>query len=149
MDKPTKFTIRAYAIIINDENEVLLSDEFVFGIRITKFPGGGIELGEGILDGLHREAMEELGQDIEILEHFYTTDFFQQGYFRNDVQVVSVYYLAKLIEPPRFKISTKSFDYEKEIEGAQSFRWIAIKDLKAEEITLPIDKVVAHMLIGA
>ena len=149
MNKPTKFTIRAYAIIINDKSEVLLSDEFVFGMRITKFPGGGVELGEGILDGLHREAMEELGQDIEILEHFYTTDFFQQGYFRNDVQVVSVYYLAKLIEPPRFKISTKSFDYEKEIEGAQSFRWFAIKELKAEEITLPIDKVVAHILIKA
>lgn len=149
MDKPTKFTIRAYAIIINDKNEVLLSDEFVFGMRITKFPGGGVELGEGILDGLHREAIEELGQDIEIVNHFYTTDFFQQGYFKIDVQVVSVYYLAKLKEPTRFKISTKSFDYEKEIEGAQSFRWIAIKNLKVEEITLPIDKVVAHMLIEA
>jgi 8-oxo-dGTP diphosphatase len=147
MIKPTKFTIRAYAIIINDKNEVLLSDEFIFGMRITKFPGGGVELGEGILDGLHREAMEELGQDIEILEHFYTTDFFQQGYFKIDVQVVSVYYMAKLKESPRFKIATKPFGYEKEIEGAQSFRWIAIKELKVEEISLPIDKVVARRLV--
>lgn len=146
MDKPTKFTIRAYAIIINDKNEVLLSDEFIFGLKITKFPGGGLELGEGTLDCIHREAMEELGQDIEILYHFYTTDFFQQGYFRNDVQVVSVYYMAKLKEPPRFKISIKPFGYDNEIEGAQSFRWMALKDMKVEDISLPIDKVVAGML---
>jgi len=148
MNKLSRFNIRAYAIIVNDKNEILLSDEFVFARRITKFPGGGVELGEGTLDCLHREAMEELGQDIEILHHFYTTDFFQQGYFRNDVQVVSIYYLAKLKEPPRFRISTKPFDYENEMEGAQSFRWIAIKELKAEEISLPIDKVVAGMLTG-
>lgn len=141
-----KFNLRAYAIILNDKQEILLSDEFVFGMRITKFPGGGVELGEGITGCLHREAMEELGQDIEITRHFYTTDFFQQGYFRTNVQVVSVYYLAKLKEPPGFKISTKPFDYEKETEGAQSFRWVAVKDLKVEEITLPIDKVVAEKL---
>ena len=146
MDKPTKFNLRAYAIIINDKNEVLLSDEFVFGIHVTKFPGGGVELGEGIIDCLHREAIEELGQDIEIIQHFYTTDFFQQGYFRTDVQVVSIYYKAKLKETPKFKISTKPFDYENEIEGAQSFRWVSIKKLNIEEISLPIDKVVAGMV---
>ncbi|MBI5540010.1 MAG: NUDIX hydrolase [Bacteroidia bacterium] len=148
MDKPTKFTIRAYAIITNEKNEVLISDEFVFGIRVTKFPGGGVELGEGIIDCLHREALEELGQEIEIVSHFYTTDFFQQGLFRSDVQVVSVYYIAKLKEAPRFKISSKPFDYEDEIEGAQSFRWVNLKQLNLEEITLPIDKVVAWRLIS-
>lgn len=146
MNTITRFNFRAYAIIKNENNEVLLSDEFVFGMRVTKFPGGGVELGEGILDCLHREAMEELGQDIEITEHFYTTDFFQQGYFRTDVQVVSVYYLAKLKEAPKFRISSSPFDYEKETEGAQSFRWVSIKKLNAEEITLPIDKVVGKML---
>ena len=135
-----------FAIIINENNEVLLSDEFVFGMRITKFPGGGVELGEGIVDCLHREAIEELGQDIEILQHFYTTEFFQQGLFKNDVQVVSVYYKAKLKENPKFKISNKPFDFENEIEGSQSFRWVSINEINVEEITLPIDNVVAGML---
>jgi ADP-ribose pyrophosphatase YjhB (NUDIX family) len=146
MDKPTKFTIRAYAIIINENDEVLLSDEFVFGIRITKFPGGGVELGEGIIDCLHREAMEELGQDIEILQHFYTTDFFQQGIFRNDVQVVSIYYKAKFKDSLKFKISISPFDFEKDIEGAQSFRWVAINKLTIDDLSLPIDKRVIGLL---
>ena len=146
MDKPTKFTIRAYAIIKNENDEVLLSDEFVFGIKITKFPGGGVEFGEGILDCLHREAIEELGQDIEVIQHFYTTDFFQQGLFNNEMQVVSVYYIAKLKEFQKFKISLIPFDFDTKVEGVQSLRWVSIKKIKIEEITLPIDRVVVEML---
>lgn len=146
MEKPKKFNLRAYAIITNKKKEVLLSDEFVFNMRITKFPGGGVELGEGIIDCLHREALEELGQDIEIIRHFYTTDFFQQGFFRTDVQVVSIYYLAKLKGEPQFKASLKPFDYAQETEGSQSFRWVYINELLIDEISLPIDKVVAELI---
>ena len=44
--------IRVYGIIINDENQVLLSDELRFGNAFTKFPGGGLEWGEGTKDCL-------------------------------------------------------------------------------------------------
>ena len=64
MDQPvSKFTIRVYALIINGENEVLLSDEFRLGMRMTKFPGGGLQFGEGTLACLKREAMEDIGFD--------------------------------------------------------------------------------------
>ena len=72
------FTIRVYAIIINNKNEILLSDEFQMGMKMTKFPGGGMEFGEGTIDCLKREAIEEFGQEIEVLDHFYTTDFFNR-----------------------------------------------------------------------
>ena len=78
MNTIKKFTIRVYAIIINDNNEVLLSDEFQMGIKMTKFPGGGMEFGEGTFDCLKREAIEEFGQEIEVLDIFIQLTFFSK-----------------------------------------------------------------------
>ena len=84
------FNVRVYGLIINHNNEVLVSDEEEYGIRFSKFPGGGLEFGEGLLDGLKREFIEECNAEIEIISHFYTTDFFEKSSF-NDSQVISVY----------------------------------------------------------
>ncbi|MEI8060472.1 MAG: NUDIX domain-containing protein, partial [Ferruginibacter sp.] len=72
------FTIRVYGILINEKKQVLVSDELIRGMYITKFPGGGLELGEGTRDCLKREFMEEMGLTVEIGNHIYTTDFYQK-----------------------------------------------------------------------
>jgi 8-oxo-dGTP diphosphatase len=41
------FTIRVYGILLNTNKQVLVSDEHIRGNYYTKFPGGGLELGEG------------------------------------------------------------------------------------------------------
>ncbi|HCU44150.1 MAG TPA: NUDIX hydrolase, partial [Sphingobacterium sp.] len=46
------FNVRVYGILINDNNEVLISDEKTENVSFTKFPGGGLEYGEGLLDAL-------------------------------------------------------------------------------------------------
>ena len=140
------FTIRVYAIIINSKNEVLLSDEFQLGMKMTKFPGGGMEFGEGTIDCLKREAVEEFGQEIEVLEHFYTTDFFQQAIFKKEYQVVSIYYLAKFKDDIKFRISDKVFDFKELKNESQSFRWQNIESLNIDDITFAIDQKVAKML---
>jgi len=140
------FVIRVYAIILNEKNEVLLSDEYVLDTKMTKFPGGGLEFGEGPADCLKREAIEEFGQSIEIVGHFYTTDFYQKALFYNDAQLISIYYTAKFCGPIRFKISDTSFDFPEGINGSQSFRWKSIKELLPEEMTFPIDKKVVELL---
>jgi ADP-ribose pyrophosphatase YjhB (NUDIX family) len=141
-----QFTIRVYAIIMNKKNEVLLSDEFVLGRKITKFPGGGLEFGEGTIDCLKREAMEEFGQEIEVLEHFYTTDFFQPALHNPNIQVFSIYYLAKFIKKIQFKISHKAFDFDELKEGNMSFRWKKLEDLQENDLSLPIDKKVVSLI---
>ena len=141
-----KFTIRVYAIIINESNEVLLSDEFRLGMKMTKFPGGGLEFGEGTINCLKREAIEEFGQEIEVLEHFYTTDFYQQALHNANLQIFSIYYLAKFKDKIKFKISNKAFDFTNLKDGCQSFRWMQVKSLKKEDLTLPIDKIVIEIL---
>ncbi len=141
-----RYTIRVYAIIINHKNEVLLSDEFQMGMKMTKFPGGGMEFGEGTIDCLKREAVEEFGQEIEVLEHFYTTDFFQQAIHKKEYQVVSIYYLAKFNGDIKFKISDKAFDFKELKNESQSFRWQNIESLKVDDITFAIDQKVAEIL---
>lgn len=141
------FNIRVYAIILNDTPAVLVSDEFQLGMRMTKFPGGGLELGEGTIECLQREAFEEFGQEIENVEHFYTTDFFQKALFFDDQQLISIYYKARFIEPPKFNIATKPFDFESETNGNISFRWIPLNNLSEGDFTFPIDKVVVKRLL--
>ncbi|HEX2934926.1 MAG TPA: NUDIX domain-containing protein [Bacteroidales bacterium] len=141
-----KFVIRVYAIIINDDKEVLLSDEYIKNTYMTKFPGGGLEWGEGTVDCLKREAMEEFGQRIDIVSHFYTTDYFQKALFFEETQLLSIYYRAKFPDPIRFTISTKSFDFPNIQNGNQSFRWKSLSSLTAEDFSFPIDQKVALML---
>ena len=141
------FNIRIYGIILNEtKDSILISDEFQLGMRMTKFPGGGMHFGEGPIDCLKREAIEEFGQEIEIERHFYTTDFFQKALFYEDHQLISIYFIAKFIEKPRFKITLYAFNFENAKEGSQSFRWVKISEITTEMFTFPIDKVVSEMI---
>lgn len=141
------FVIRIYGIIVNNNNEVLLSDEYQLGMRMTKFLGGGLEFGEGTIEGLKREFREECnGQEIKNIIHFYTTDFYQTALFHENKQLLSIYYLAELADPIKFEISNKSFDFQDDKNGSQSFRWVKINSLNEDEITFPIDKFVTGKL---
>ena len=146
MSRTNRYIIRVYGLIINSKKEILISDEYQLNMRMTKFPGGGLHFGEGTTDCLKREAVEECGQELEVLDHFYTTDYFQPTQFYDDAQLISIYYFAQFTEPIRFKISDKPFNFEEEKNGAQSFRWVNLNDLSEEEMTFPVDKKVVNLL---
>lgn len=136
--------MRVYGILIKD-NKVLVSDEFIKGHHITKFPGGGLEFGEGSKDCIIREFKEELELDITVVKHFYTTDFFVHSAFDTNSQVISIYYMVDTKQPITFKTTDKAFDYIKK-EGAQSLRWIDLKTISDNDLTLIIDKKIGEML---
>ncbi|MBN3034296.1 MAG: NUDIX domain-containing protein [Bacteroidales bacterium] len=143
----SKFNIRVYGILI-DSGRVLLSDELRLGIRMTKFPGGGLRFGEGTRQCLQRECMEELGQPVKVGEHIYTTDYFQPTELLPVTQqLISIYYRIYAGKHFLFRIAQKPFDFESEKEGAQSLRWVELKGLRATDLTLPVDRVVAGMII--
>lgn len=73
---PVRFNVRVYGLLLID-NHLLINKEIIHGREVVKLPGGGLELGEGLKEGLKREFKEELGIDIEVGHHFYTTDFFK------------------------------------------------------------------------
>jgi ADP-ribose pyrophosphatase YjhB (NUDIX family) len=145
------FNIRVYGIIITDDKQVLVSDEFIRGAYITKFPGGGLEFGEGTRDCLKREMKEELNLEVEIGEHIYTTDFYQKSAFNPAHQIVSIYYFVNPLEKIAVDFKVKLFDFEPhqiaDPNGeAEVFRLINWNEFNEEAVTLPIDKVVAAML---
>lgn len=147
------FTIRVYGILLNQHKQVLISDEHIRGSYYTKFPGGGLELGEGTRDCLKREFMEEMNLRVEVGAHIYTTDFYQMSAFNPADQIIAIYYFARALEPITAPLRTIPFDFderEKKIYAAtnetETFRFIDWNDFSAAVVTLPIDKIVADMV---
>lgn len=147
------FTIRVYGILINNGKQVLVSDEHIRGNYYTKFPGGGLELGEGTRDCLRREFMEEMSLRVSIGNHIYTTDFYQMSAFKPDDQIIAIYYFATALEPITAPLRSIPFDFderEKKIyeqtNETETFRFIDWQDFSAATVTLPIDKIVADMV---
>jgi len=144
--KINSFNIRVYGLFIHDD-KILVTDELRMGQYLTKFPGGGMNFGEGTIDCLKRECMEELGQQIRIISHFYTTDFFQPTFFLPEKeQLISIYYLAALDEPKAVVVADEPFDFPELIEGVQRLRWINIGHFSADLVTLPVDQHVANLI---
>ena len=149
----SRFNIRVYGILINEGKNVLVSDEYIRGNYYTKFPGGGLEFGEGTRDCLKREFLEEMNLAVEVGEHLYTTDFFQISAFNPEHQIVSIYYMVKALEKIKVPLRDKIFDFD---DGQMSvyhatgetetFRFIDWDNFSPESVTLPIDKVVSKMI---
>jgi 8-oxo-dGTP diphosphatase len=147
------FTIRVYGILLNELKQVLVSDEYIRGGLYTKFPGGGLEFGEGTRDCLKREFKEEMDLEVEVGDHLYTTDFFQMSAFNSSHQIISIYYLSKPLEPIKAPLRLKPFDFDeremeiyKQTNETETFRFIDWNLFSSDSVTLPIDKVVADLV---
>ena len=141
------YTIRVYGLWINEKQEILVSDERIGELRFTKFPGGGMEKGEGTIDCLKREWQEELDVEVEIMSHFYTTDFFQSSAFHTDTQVISIYYLVKPEADANIKTAILKNNFSYNSPREESFRFVALQQLSKEDLTFPIDKYVVELLL--
>ena len=152
---PGSFNIRVYGVLLNEKKQVLVSDEYIRGGYYTKFPGGGMELGEGTRDCLRREFNEEMNLRVEVEEHLYTTDFYQISAFNSEQQIISIYYLVKALEAITVPLRDKEFDFDEQqmqvynrTRMTETFRFIDWNKLSADSVTLPIDKIVANLLKG-
>jgi len=147
------FNIRVYGILQNADGDVLVSDEFIRGNQYTKFPGGGLEFGEGTRDCLKREFLEEMQLRVLVKEHIYTTDFFQMSAFNPEHQIISIYYRVEALEEIRVPLRTRLFDFDetqmevyRKTGETETFRFISWNSFSSDSVSLPIDKVVADLL---
>jgi len=145
------FNVRVYGLLLDAQNRLLVSDEYIRGEFFTKLPGGGLEFGEGTRDGLAREFIEETGIKVTVGAHLYTTDFFQISAFNKKDQIISIYYLVTSNECDKIKTSEKNFDFSSDQiadkKGTfESFRWVNFEELNEDCMSLPIDKVAIQIL---
>jgi ADP-ribose pyrophosphatase YjhB (NUDIX family) len=147
------FNLRVYGILTNEKRQVLVSDELIRDSYYTKFPGGGLEFGEGTRDCLKREFMEEMNLEVKVTAHIYTTDFFQMSAFTPDQQIISIYYFVQPLEAIRVPLRSKPFDFDErqmkiyeQAGETETFRFINWDDFSEQSVTLPIDKVVAGIV---
>lgn len=138
-----QFNIRVYGLLLNSKGEVLVSDENRFGLQFTKFPGGGLEWGEGLIEAVQREFLEEVNISVDVQSLFYLTDFFQVSAFNKEDQVISVYYFVHYLNWKDIKVKSAAFDFDGEEEV---HRWVNLSDLDANDFKFPIDKRVVEML---
>ena len=148
-------TIRVYGILINDQQQILVSDEYIRGMYVTKFCGGGLEEGEGTRDCLRREFMEEMNLRVQVEEHFYTTDYYQPSAFKKGDQIMSIYYKVKALESITAPLRNQPFQFdEREMKmynatgETETFRFINLADFNEDCMTLPIDKIIVQMIMA-
>jgi 8-oxo-dGTP diphosphatase len=139
------FNIRVYGIVINNRNEVLITEERYNEIDMIKFPGGGLDYGEGTIDCLKREFMEEAGISVDVISHFYTTDYFQPSAFDNR-QLISIYYLVSMNSDSRNFLTDEPKIKTETSKKLPVFRWVPLTELTPDLMTFPIDKIVAGMI---
>ena len=132
------FNVRTYGVLLSkDLNQVLLVEEMIEGRRLLKFPGGGIELGEGPAEALKREFKEELEFSVEVESVFYVSPNFHVSYFRPQ-QFLGLYWRLRWSDLNQVPTSQNP-----NIKA----HWKNISALRPEELTHPLDQeVVRHLL---
>ena len=147
------FNIRVYGILSGINGEILVSDELIRGNQYSKFPGGGLEFGEGTRDCLVREFQEEMSLSVKVTDHLYTTDFFQMSAFNPEHQIISIYYRVEALEEIKVPLRAQMFDFDeaqmevyRKTGETETFRFIPWEEFSEESVSLPIDKVVARLI---
>lgn len=146
-----RFNVRVYGVLKNELEQILVSDELVKkgAMRVTKFPGGGLEFGEGLRAALKREFKEETGVDVQVGTHIYTSDSFVPSAFDNDSEIIAVYYWLSCSHWRQIKTTKIKFDFHvPQGTETESFRWIDFDKLKDEkDIILPTDAALVKLLL--
>lgn len=142
-----RFNIRVYGLLVNQQQELLITHEKINGYAFTKFPGGGLEFGEGTHACIIREFKEEANIDVTVEKHLYTTDFFQQSAFNKSDQLISIYYLLRSDQTDSISTESQTITHENKTEQLR-FEWVRLNELNDSLVTFPIDKLICRMIMN-
>lgn len=140
----SKRTVRVYGFLENAQGQVLVSAERFRGKPLVKYPGGGVEWGEGIREALVREFQEELHLDIEVGELVFFNEFPVISAFDPKVQVFSFFYCVSAVGPLSF--ATHSTVAVPDEDGERAV-WVSKAELANVPFTYPIEQEATKALL--
>jgi ADP-ribose pyrophosphatase YjhB (NUDIX family) len=92
--KPSRFRVGAYGLLRSGDSLLVTRTRTVLG-TITNFPGGALELGEGALDALVREFIEETGLEVRPTRLAYASERYHQSPAYPENQLVKIYWFVE------------------------------------------------------
>ena len=122
-------TTRARAIIVNSNKEVLMC--YSDGRNHYEFPGGHLEFGENLIEGLKRELLEETGIEIEKENTipFYSIKYYCKNYHDTGKnRLVEIYYFLVYTDLV-YDVSKIKLDENEKYENYEC-RYIGIEKIK-------------------
>ncbi|AZI67999.1 NUDIX hydrolase [Kaistella daneshvariae] len=129
-----KINVRVYVALLKDKKILGLHEEYV-GQQLLKLPGGGLEFGESVLECLQRELEEELNIKAKNITHLYTQEDFIVSKFRDNEQLLSIYYEGEIADEKELLIMDPCIE---------KLEWISLSE--ENPFLLPVDKVVFELL---
>lgn len=129
IDEIDEKTTRARAILINSNNEVLMC--YSNGLQHYEFPGGHLEEGETLEDGLKREILEETGIIIDSadINPFYAIKYYCKNYHDSGKnRLVEIYYYVVYCDSV-YDDSKKQLDTNEIIQKYEC-KYINVNNLK-------------------
>ena len=130
-------TLRVYGFLEDDHGRVLVSAERFRGMPLVKYPGGGVEWGEGLREALSREFQEELGLEISIGDLVFFNEFPVISAFDSKYQVFSFFYRVTALGPLDFATSAEVEVPENDGERPV---WVAKSELMKVPFTHKIEQ---------
>ena len=141
-----RFNVRVYMVVTRQGHdgkaEVLVSYERLPLGGVMKFPGGGLEWGEGTAACLRREALEELGQPVEVGSLIHFSQQTHVSSFDGNHQVLAVHYAAELTGEVMFDDDGELGDVSgKRVPMmTQRLGWRQVGDLHPEDFHFASDR---------
>lgn len=131
--------VRVYGLLVH-EGRLLLCREKIAGRYYIKFPGGGLEYGEGVEDCVIREFMEETGLQVKAKNLFYLNPDHIPSAFHDERQILSLYYEVSLASGKNIPTDLSSREEDMELF------WQDLSSLDSADLELILDRRVAEML---
>ena len=136
------FNLRVYGLCLDGE-DIWISKEVSEKYQFTKFPGGGLQAGEGLADCLRREWKEETGVEPDSLQFYFVNDFYQESAFNPNQQIFAFYFLVQCKMPDTI-IHHDETRWNSRFDV--SIYKTKLSELTENDLTFPIDKLVLQML---
>lgn len=124
------FRPSVYGVLINGDQALLHG--YMDGYD---FPGGGLNPGEGLKEGLQREFLEETGITVDVGNLIYVTqDFFIHPATQKAYHTVLMYFICS---NPRGEITTNNFDMHEQAV-ARAAEWKNLSDIPSLKYYNPL-----------